>query len=306
MKLMVIDGNSIINRAFYGVRMLTTRDGQPTNAVYGFLNILQKLTDEEQPDALCVTFDLPAPTFRHLAYEGYKAQRKGMPDELASQMPLLKDVLEAMNIPRYELEGWEADDLIGTIAARDAAAGWDTVVVTGDKDSLQLVDEHTRVKLVSTRMGQTTTKEMTPETFRAAYGFAPIHMIDLKALMGDASDNIPGVKGIGEKTAMDLIQRYGSVEAVYADLEQVEAKPAVRKRLAEGAEQARMSYELAAIRCDAPLDFRPEDAKCVPVNAPALYELFLRLEFSKLIEKLGLSAPGVSPAEASAPAACAR
>ena len=176
MKLMVIDGNSLINRAFYGIRMLTTKDGQPTNAVYGFVNILLKLLDEEKPDALCVTFDRKAPTFRHLAYEGYKAQRKGMPDELAAQLPVLKDVLAAMNIPRYELDGWEADDLIGTIAARDTAAGWETVIVTGDKDSLQLVTDSTRVKLVSTRMGQTTTKEMTPETFQETYGFAPIHI----------------------------------------------------------------------------------------------------------------------------------
>ena len=291
MKLMVIDGNSIVNRAFYGVHMLTTRDGQPTNAVYGFLTILQKLVEEEKPDALCCTFDRKAPTFRHLAYEGYKAQRKGMPDELASQMPILKEVLDAMNIPRYEMDGWEADDLIGTISVKDAAAGWDTVVVTGDKDSLQLVTDRTRVKLVSTRMGQTTTKEMTPETFREAYGFDPIHIIDLKALMVDASDNIPGVKGVGEKTAMDLILRYQSVEAIYADLDQVEAKPAVLKKLAEGREQAKMSYDLATIRTDAPLDFKPEDAARHEVNQAALYQLFLKLEFSKLIDKMGLKAP---------------
>ena len=173
MKLMVIDGNSIINRAFYGVRPLSTRDGQPTNAIYGFVNILLKLLEEEKPEGLCVTFDRKAPTFRHLAYEGYKAQRKGMPDELAAQLPVLKDMLNAMNIPRYELDGWEADDLIGTISVKDTAAGWDTVIVTGDKDSLQLVTDTTRVKLVSTRMGQTTTKEMTPDAFRAAYGFDP-------------------------------------------------------------------------------------------------------------------------------------
>ena len=291
MKLMVIDGNSIVNRAFYGVHMLTTRDGQPTNAVYGFLTILQKLVDEEKPDALCCTFDRKAPTFRHLAYEGYKAQRKGMPDELASQMPILKEVLDAMNIPRYEMDGWEADDLIGTISVKDAAAGWDTVVVTGDKDSLQLVTDRTRVKLVSTRMGQTTTKEMTPDTFREAYGFDPIHIIDLKALMGDASDNIPGVKGVGEKTAMDLIQRYQSVENIYADLDKVEAKPAVLKKLTEGREQAMMSYDLATIRTDAPLDFKPEDAARREVNQTALYQLFLKLEFSKLIDKMGLKAP---------------
>ena len=302
MKLMVIDGNSLINRAFYGIRMLTTKDGQPTNAVYGFVNILLKLLDEEKPDALCVTFDRKAPTFRHLAYEGYKAQRKGMPDELAAQLPVLKDVLAAMNIPRYELDGWEADDLIGTIAARDTAAGWETVIVTGDKDSLQLVTDSTRVKLVSTRMGQTTMKEMTPETFQETYGFAPIHIVDLKALMGDTSDNIPGVKGIGEKTAMDLIQRYQSVEAIYADVEGVEAKPAVKKKLAEGEEQARMSYDLATIRCDAPIDFSPEDARRREPDGPALYELFLALEFNKLIDKMGLSG-GPADGRADKPAA---
>lgn len=302
MKLMVIDGNSLINRAFYGIRMLTTKDGQPTNAVYGFVNILLKLLDEEKPDALCVAFDRKAPTFRHLAYEGYKAQRKGMPDELAAQLPVLKDVLAAMNIPRYELDGWEADDLIGTIAARDTAAGWETVIVTGDKDSLQLVSDATRVKLVSTRMGQTTTKEMTPETFREAYGFDPVHIVDLKALMGDTSDNIPGVKGIGEKTAMDLIQRYQSVEAIYADVEGVEAKPAVKKKLAEGEEQARMSYDLATIRCDAPIDFSPEDARRREPDGPALYELFLALEFNKLIDKMGLSG-GPAAGRADKPAA---
>ena len=290
-KLMVIDGNSIINRAFYGIRMLTTRDGTPTNAVYGFLNILLKLVEEEAPQALCVTFDRKAPTFRHLAYEGYKAQRKGMPEELAAQLPLMKDVLDAMNIPRYELDGWEADDIIGTISVKDAAAGWDTVIVTGDKDSLQLVTDSTRVKLVTTRMGQTTTKEMTPDAFREVYGFDPIHIIDLKALMGDASDNIPGVKGIGEKTAMDLIQRYTSVEEIYKDLDALEVKPAVRKKLTEGVEQARLSYELATIHTDAPIDFTPEDAVRKGYNEPALYDLLLKLEFSKLIDRLGLKAP---------------
>ena len=302
MKLMVLDGNSLINRAYHGVRPLTTRQGLHTNAIFGFLTTMQRLVDEEKPDALCVTFDRKAPTFRHLAYEGYKAQRKGMPDELAAQLPVLKDVLAAMNIPRYELDGWEADDLIGTIAARDTAAGWETVIVTGDKDSLQLVSDATRVKLVSTRMGQTTTKEMTPETFREAYGFDPVHIVDLKALMGDTSDNIPGVKGIGEKTAMDLIQRYQSVEAIYADVEGVEAKPAVKKKLAEGEEQARMSYDLATIRCDAPIDFSPEDARRREPDGPALYELFLALEFNKLIDKMGLSG-GPAAGRADKPAA---
>ena len=212
MKLMVIDGNSIVNRSFYGVRPLTTRDGLYTNAVYGFVTTLQRLLEEEAPEALCVTFDRREPTFRHLEYEGYKAQRKGMPEELAQQMPVLKEVLDAMDVPRYELAGYEADDLIGTISRKCEDAGWECVAVTGDKDSLQLVTDRTRVKLVSTRMGQTTTKDMTPATFREAYGFDPIHIIDLKALMGDASDNIPGVKGVGEKTAMALVQRYQTIE----------------------------------------------------------------------------------------------
>ena len=295
---MVLDGNSIVNRAFYGVSQnLTTRSGQPTNAIFGFLNILGKLLDEEAPDALCVTFDRRAPTFRHLAYEGYKATRKGMPDELASQMPILKDVLSAMNIPRYELDGWEADDLLGTIARIDGEAGWDTVVVTGDKDSLQLVTEHTTVKLVSTRMGQTTTKNMTPEAFRAEYGFDPIHIIDLKALMGDSSDNIPGVAGIGEKTAMPLIQLYETVERLYDQMPDVctapgvPAKPGIIKKLEAGREQARMSKDLATIRTDAPIEFAPEGNLRRPADNARLYQLFLELEFAKLIDKYHLTAP---------------
>ena len=297
-KLMVLDGNSIVNRAFYGVSQnLTTRAGQPTNAIFGFLNILIKLLDEGKPDALCVTFDRKAPTFRHLAYEGYKATRKGMPDELASQLPLLKDVLAAMNIPMYELDGWEADDLIGTISVKDTAAGWETVIVTGDKDSLQLVTDTTTVKLVSTRMGRTTTRDMTPEAFREEYGFDPIHIIDLKALMGDSSDNIPGVKGVGEKTAMALVQRYGSIDDLYAALPEVEmapgtpAKPGVIKKLTEGEDQARMSYDLATIHTDAPIDFAPENNLRKEPNGPALYQLFLDLEFAKLIDKFHLTAP---------------
>jgi len=298
-KLMVLDGNSIVNRAFYGVSQnLTTRSGQPTNAIVGFLNILNKLLEEECPDALCVTFDRKAPTFRHLAYEGYKANRHGMPEELASQMPILKDVLSAMNIPMYELDGWEADDLLGTISVRDSAAGWETVVVTGDKDSLQLITDTTTVKLVSTRMGRTTSKNMTPGTFREEYGFDPIHIIDLKALMGDTSDNIPGVKGVGEKTAIALVQRYGSIDALYAAMPAPEmapgtpAKPGMIKKLAEGEDSARMSYSLATIRTDAPIDFTPEANLRAGVDNDRLYALFLELEFSKLIEKYGLTAPG--------------
>ncbi len=297
-KLMVLDGNSIVNRAFYGVSQnLTTREGQPTNAIFGFLNILNKLLDDTDPDALCVTFDRAAPTFRHLAYTEYKANRKGMPEELASQMPLLKDVLGAMNVPMYELDGWEADDLLGTIARLDEETGWETVIVTGDKDSLQLVTQATTVKLVSTRMGRTTTRDVTPEAFREEYGFAPKNIIDLKALMGDSSDNYPGVKGVGEKTAMALIQLYHTIARLYDHMPDIcsapdtPAKPGLVKKLTEGKESAFLSYDLATIRTDAPIDFRPEDNLRQKPDNNRLYQLFLNLEFSKLIDKYGLTAP---------------
>ena len=294
MKLMVIDGNSIINRSFYGVRPLTTREGVPTNAVYGFVTTLLRLLDEEKPQALCVTFDRREPTFRHLAYEGYKAQRKGMPEELAAQLPLLKELLDAMSIPRYELAGYEADDLIGTISRKCEAAGWDCVAVTGDKDSLQLITDHTMVKLVSTRMGQTTTKDMTAAAFTAEYGFAPVHMVDLKALMGDQSDNIPGVPGVGEKTALDLVRRYQSVSALYAALPDIDARPGVIKKLQAGEASAHMSYRLATIVTDAPLDFVPEDnLRRAPRGE--LRDVLLKLEFTKLMDKLLPAAP--APAE---------
>ena len=287
MKLMVLDGNSIINRSFYGIRPLTTRDGLYTHAVYGFLTTLQRLLDEEKPEGLCVTFDRREPTFRHEADADYKATRHAMPEELAVQMPVLKQVLDAMDIPRYELVGFEADDLIGTISRRCEAAGWDCIIVTGDKDSLQLVTEHTKVKLVSTRMGQTTTKDMTPGTFREQYGFDPIHMIDLKALMGDTSDNIPGVPGVGEKTAMALVQRYGSIDEIYCLLPDIEAKPAAIRKLQAGEDAARHSYWLATIVTDAPLAFDPAENVRRPFR-PELYDLLLKLEFQKLIDRYGL------------------
>ena len=298
MKLMVLDGNSIINRAFYGVKPLTTRDGLYTNAIFGFLNMLQRFTDEEQPEALCVAFDRKEPTFRHEADANYKATRKGMPDELAQQMPVMKQVLCAMSIPCYEMVGYEADDLLGTISRRCEKRGWECVIVTGDRDSLQLITDRTRVKLVTTRMGQTSTADMTPALFREQYGFDPIHMIDLKALMGDSSDNIPGVPGIGEKTATALVQHYGSIDALYAAMPDVEAKPAALRKLAEGEESARRSYWLATIVTDAPLEFDPEDALCQPYK-PELYDLFVKLEFTKLIKKYGLT-PSASVPEPAA------
>lgn len=288
MKLMVLDGNSILNRAFYGIRLLSTKSGQYTNAVYGFITILNRLLEEDEPDALCVAFDLKAPTFRHLMYDQYKATRTGMPDELASQLEPIKSVLRAMNIPYYEKEGYEADDLIGTIAGICERTGDDCLIVTGDKDSLQLISDKTKVKLVSTRGGQTTSELYDAARFKERYGFQPPLLIDLKALMGDSSDNIPGVAGVGEKTAMDLVRRFGGIDSIYTDLSGLDIRDSVRKKLEDGREMAALSYELATIDKNVPIDFNPSDVTRSEVNRGELYELFLSLEFNKLIDKYGL------------------
>ncbi len=292
MKLMILDGNSIVNRAFYGIRMLNAPDGTPTNGIYGFLSILQKLLAEEEPDSLCVAFDLAAPTFRHRRFEGYKAQRKGMPEELAVQMPILRQVLDAMGVMRLELEGYEADDLIGTVSRRCSDGGWDCVIVTGDKDSFQLINDRVTVKHVRSRMGQTETTDYTPGRFEQEYGFQPRGMVDLKALMGDSSDNIPGVAGIGEKTALELIRRFGSLDGVYENIDSTDIKPGVRKKLLAGEDSARLSFELATIVTDAPLDFSPEQARFEAKYGPEVYDIFTRLGFARFIEKWGVSDGG--------------
>lgn len=298
MKLMILDGNSIVNRAFYGVRPLSAPDGTPTNAVYGFLAILQRMLDEQKPEAVCVSFDLKAPTFRHKACDFYKAQRKPMPEELAVQMPLLKETLDAMGIRRYEIEGYEADDILGTAAAVCERSGWDCVVVTGDKDSLQLVSETTSVCNVKTVKGQTETILYTPESFRAEYGFAPAQMVDLKALMGDSSDNIPGVPGIGEKTALDLVRRYGTVDKIYSSLAELDIKDGVRKKLTEGEDSARQSYWLATIVQDVPISFKPEENIWNNSYTPELYGVMKRLGFKRFIDKWGLTESESVPTEA--------
>lgn len=295
MKLMILDGNSIVNRAFYGVRMLNAPDGTPSNAVYGFMAILQRLLEEQKPEAVCVAFDLKAPTFRHLEYDAYKAQRKPMPEELAVQIPILKELLDAMGIRRYELEGYEADDILGTAAAVCQREGWDCAIVTGDKDSLQLISAGTTVCNVKTRMGQTETINYTPALFREEYGFEPERMVDLKALMGDSSDNIPGVPGVGEKTALDLIRRYGTIDNIYAGLDSLDIKAGVRKKLREGEESARKSYWLATIARDIPIHFVPEENLWNRDYQPSLYPLMKRLGFNKFIEKWGLE-PDSAPA----------
>ena len=288
MKLMILDGNSVINRAFYGIRPLTTRDGLYTNAIFGFLNILQKVTAEEKPDALCVAFDLHGPTFRRLQYEGYKATRHAMPEELAMQMPVMKEVLSAMNIPIYECQGWEADDVIGTVADTCTKQGWSCVILTGDRDSLQLVDDHVTVKLVRTQGGQTGTTNYTPEVFREEYGLEPLRLIDLKALMGDSSDNIPGVAGVGPKTAIDLLKKFGTLDGVYDNLTPENMKGKLFEKLQNGKEAAYLSYDLAIIRKNAPIEFTPEKNMVREPQKRELYDLFLRLEFQKLIDRYGL------------------
>ena len=288
MKLLILDGNSVINRAFFGVRPLTNREGLCTHAIFGFLNILERIEKEENPDAVCVAFDLHGPTFRHEKYELYKANRHGMPEELAQQMPIMKDVLRAMNIPIYECQGWEADDVIGTVGKICGNNGWECVIVTGDRDSLQLIDENVHVKLVISKPGQTTANLYDVERFRDEYGFEPSKMVDLKALMGDNSDNIPGVAGVGPKTATELLLKFGSLDGIYENLEDESIRPKLREKLEQNRDMAYLSYDLATIRCTAPIDFAPEDALIQPYNRPALYELFVRLEFVKLIDKYGL------------------
>ena len=243
---------------------------------------------EEQPEAVCVAFDLHGPTFRHDKYEGYKATRHAMPEELAQQMPVMKQVLSAMNIPIYECQGWEADDVIGTVARTCGDADWECVIVTGDRDSLQLIDEHVRVKLVISKPGQTTATLYDGERFCQEYGFEPPKMVDLKALMGDSSDNIPGVAGVGPKTASELLQKFGSLDGVYANLEDPSVRPKLREKLETNKDSAYLSYDLATIRTNAPITFAPRDAIIQPPNRLELYQLFVRLEFVRLIDKYGL------------------
>ena len=293
MKLLILDGNSVINRAYFGVKPLTTREGLYTHAIYGFLNILERMEKEEQPDAVCVSFDLHGPTFRHLKYDGYKATRHGMPEELAQQMPIMKQVLQAMNIPIYECQGWEADDVIGTVGRICSNNDWECVIITGDRDSLQLIDENVHVKLVISRPGQTTATLYTKEKFREEYGFEPAKMVDLKALMGDSSDNIPGVAGVGPKTATDLLLKFGSLDGVYANLDDKSIRPKLREKLENSKDSAYLSYDLATIRCEAPIDFEPMDAVIRPYNKRELYDLFVKLEFVKLIDRYGLRDAGV-------------
>lgn len=287
-KLLIIDGNSILNRAYYGIRPLTAPDGTPTNAAYGFLNILLKHLDEESYDYLCVAFDVKEKTFRHKRYELYKAQRKPAPEDFLVQLPLMKEVLAAMNCMCMELPGYEADDIIGTVSKICDQSNVECNILTGDKDDLQLISDNTTVKLVVTRMGRTTTTDYHPEQFREKYGIEPSEFIDVKALMGDASDNIPGVAGVGEKTAMSLIQNYKNIDYIYEHIDELEIKEGVRNKLKNDRDNAYLSYELATIDRNAPIDFDFSAAVRGGYNESELAALFTRLNFRSFISKLKL------------------
>ena len=291
MKLMAIDGNSLINRAYYGVRPLSTKSGVPTNALYGFLNMYFKLLDELKPDGVCVCFDLKAETFRKKMYEGYKAQRRPMPEDLAAQMPLVKQVLDLMGVRRLELEGYEADDLLGTLARRSAERGDECTIVTGDRDSLQFISVGAKVALVITKMGLTSTEVYDEKLFEEKYsGLSADKIVDLKAIMGDKSDNIPGVPGIGEKGAMDLLTRFGSLQGVYDNLETGTFTPSVKKKLTEGRESAFLSYELAKGVTDVPID-EGEGFALKPADSAGLYEFLTSMELKSVIKRLELEPP---------------
>ncbi|MBQ6212311.1 MAG: DNA polymerase I, partial [Ruminococcus sp.] len=294
MKLLAIDGNSILNRAFYGIRLLSNKKGVFTNAVFGFMNIYLKNISDVHPDAVAVAFDLRSPTFRHKAAAYYKANRKGMPEELAQQLPIVKELLGLMGVKVVECEGYEADDVLGTLSKLCSDNGDKCYVLTGDRDSLQLIDDNVTVLLATNKE----TIHYTPQKFMEDYGFEPIKLIDLKALMGDSSDNIPGVAGIGEKTASSLIKEYGTIEKLYEVYEDSSLTKGVKTKLANGIDSAKESKWLATIVRDAPIDKVLTDYIPSPADNAAISSLLTELEMFKLLDKLGISA---SEAEAAAP-----
>ncbi len=288
-KFLIIDGNSIMNRAFYGIKLLTNSEGVYTNAVYGFLNIFFKNLDAVKPDFVAVAFDLKAPTFRHERYSEYKAQRKGMPEELFLQMPIIKEVLSAMNVKILELTGFEADDIIGTIAKRCDDKGIECNIVTGDKDDLQLATKTTKIHLTVTSKGTTTTDIYDEDAVFAKYNVTPKEFIDVKGLMGDTSDNIPGVPGIGEKTAFSLISEYKSIDKVYENLDAAKLGPSAKEKLKKGKDLAYLSKELATIDLNSPVAETIEECEALPYDNERLKEIFTRLEFKSFLERLNVA-----------------
>ena len=294
MKLLVLDGNSIVNRAFYGIRLLTTKNGEYTNAIYGFLNILLKLKDICNPDAVAVAFDVHAPTFRHNMYDAYKAGRHGMPDELRAQMPLLKEMLKSLGIKTLEKEGWEADDILGTLAEVCRKNGDECFIATGDRDSLQLAHGGVKVLLARTKMGQAVTDVYDEAAIMEEYGVTPAELIQVKALQGDSSDNIPGVAGVGAKTALDLIQRFHNLDYIYENLDEIDIKAGVRAKLANDKDKAYLSLKLGTICTDAPVDTDIHSYADTPADTQKAVAQFIRLELFSLIPKFNLD-PNATP-----------
>lgn len=284
-KFLIIDGNSIMNRAFYGIRLLSTKDGTYTNAVYGFLNIYYMMLEKLNPNYVAVTFDLSKPTFRHEMYGEYKAGRRSMPDELRQQMPLIKDILRAMNISILELEGYEADDILGTVAKNNSKVGINTYILTGDRDSFQLIDENTSIVMPSTKMGKTEYTIYDPAKLKETYNLEPRQIIDMKALMGDKSDNIPGIPLVGEKTASSLLELYSSLDNIYENVDTIDVSESLRVRLKEHKDMAYLSYKLATINTDTPINLDYDEFKLKEVNIPELSQLFIRLSFKKFLER---------------------
>ncbi len=287
MKLLVLDGNSIVNRAFYGIKLLSTKDGRFTNGIFGFMNILFSLREHYNPEAVAIAFDVHAPTFRHEMYSEYKGNRKGMPEELAQQMPVLKELLSAMGYKLIECAGWEADDIIGTLA-KSCKDGDFCYIATGDRDSLQLVDEKVNVLLAAPKAGKTETIVYDINKIVEDKGVEPFKLIDVKALMGDASDNIPGVQGIGEKTATDLIKKYGSIDYIYENFDSLEFTNSVRNKLASGKDSAYISRTLGTIRTDAPVETDYNLYIPGKIDEQKTKTILTELEMQKFIDKLGL------------------
>lgn len=303
MKLLVIDGNSIINRAFYGIKLLSTKDGRFTNGIYGFLSILIKLREECQPDAIAVAFDLKEPTFRHKMYSEYKAGRKGMPPELAQQMPVLKELLLLLGIKTIEKPGYEADDILGTLSDACTKQNWDCFIATGDRDSLQLIGDKVTVLLASTKMGKAVTVHCDPAYVLEKYSVTPKQLIDIKALMGDSSDNIPGVAGIGEKTACALISSYESIDYIYEHLDELDIKQGVHDKLAADRDNAFLSRILGTICLTAPIDTTLDTYIVGSGDGDAASRLLASLEMFGMIDKLGLKNKAThSAVESSVPA----
>ena len=285
-KLLLIDGNSIINRAFYGImgsKMLMTTSGIYTNGIYGFLAIYFKMIDDLKPEYVSVAFDLKAPTKRHEMYKEYKGTRKGMPEELAQQIPILKDILRAMNITIIEKEGYEADDILGTLSKLGKKNGLDVTILTGDRDAFQLIEDNITVRIPRTKMGKTETEDYTTEKIEQEYGLKPQKLIEVKGLMGDTSDNIPGIPGVGEKTAIALIQEYGSIDDLYKKIEKKEdnLKGKIREKIVKNRDLAELSKKLGTININSPITNNLEEIKRKEWNKDEVYKLFTNLKFNR-------------------------